>query len=174
MGGAIAALAARDDGERVRALALNDPALRALIDADPGSARVNEWTARVMESTRKSVSLGNLEDTARTWTDFLSGEGSFDWLPPPARAVRLQNAPPLVELSDSPQPFTCEDAKRIRAPTLLIRGERTVGLFQRIDERLAQCLPHSESEVVPNATHEPYWQNPTYFNNALLRFIEEH
>ena len=103
------------------------------------------------------------------------GEGYFDGLPAPARVVIVQNARPLLfELSVSAERFTCEDARLIRAPTLLINGERTAPLFKRIGARLAECIPGSESLVVPAASHAAYRQNPEAFNRGVLDFLSRH
>ncbi|MGA2664825.1 MAG: alpha/beta hydrolase, partial [Nitrososphaerales archaeon] len=175
LGGTIAALLARDDPRLVGDLVLYDPALRALVQADAGLATVNEHAAKVNASAREGIAMGRLEEGARSMTDLNAGEGAFDALPPPIRSVILQNTRPLLgELMESPQPFTCADAGRIGAATLLMNGERSAPLFREITGRLAQCIPQSESVVVPGASHAAYRQNPQFFNEAITTFLTSH
>ncbi len=174
-GGAVAALAARDSPEAVRTLVLNDPALRGVVAQTPGSAQVIERSAQVIALTRERLAAGRLEDGARIWVDAVMGEGAFVRLPPAMREVMMQNARPLrFEMSEQAQPFTCQDAGRIGMPTLLVRGDQTLQMFGLIAARLAECIPHSESVVVPNATHAPSRQNPQFFNDSVLGFIAKH
>jgi len=172
LGAAIAALVARDNPEVVRTLVLNDPALRAIISSDPGAGAINELASRVARSTKERINAGDLEGGAKIWTDFLRGEGAFEKLSSAVQVVVVQNTRPLLaELTDTPEPFACEDAKRISMPTLVMSGDPSPPPFQRIDERIAECIPHAESEAVPFASHAPFMQNPAFFNLAVLKFI---
>lgn len=172
LGGTIAALLALDKPGMVRKLVLNDPALRSLVASDPTAASSNDMSQKVMASTKASIAAGKLEEGARTFTDYQLGEGTFDRLPSPMRAVLVQNARPLsAELTDTPQPFTCQDANRIDVPTLVISGDRTASFYQLVAQRLVQCLPKNSQKIVPGASHAPYRQNPQAFNELILNFL---
>jgi pimeloyl-ACP methyl ester carboxylesterase len=80
----------------------------------------------------------------------------------------------LVELSDSPYPFTREDAKRMRMPVLLANGDKNAPVFLRIKEELAACLPRGESSTIRGASHAPHRQNPGLFDRSVLDFLEKH
>lgn len=59
------------------------------------------------------------------------GQGTFDKLPTPIRAAMMDNAQVLKYETLSPghfSTFSCEDAKKIRVPTLLLTG-----VFQRLN-----------------------------------------
>jgi pimeloyl-ACP methyl ester carboxylesterase len=70
-----------------------------------------------------------------------------------------------------PAPFTCEHAARIKAPTLLVTGERTLRLFTVTLDELEKCLPKSERVTLRGTTHGLPLENPAAFNEAVLRFL---
>ena len=106
-------------------------------------------------------------------------KGAYEEMPPARRGALLDNlqlemkaelsAPPR-----SPVPFTCDDARRIKAPTLLVEGDRTLRLFQLATQELQKCMPGSERAVLPQATHALQMGNPAGFNEIVLGFLARH
>jgi pimeloyl-ACP methyl ester carboxylesterase len=58
-------------------------------------------------------------------------------------------------------------------PVLLIWGARDPLVPLRYAEAMLQEMPHAHIAVVPRAGHVPQWENPDYFNKALLTFLRE-
>jgi pimeloyl-ACP methyl ester carboxylesterase len=40
--------------------------------------------------------------------------------------------------------------------------------------RLAQLIPNTTVEVIPEATHSPQWERPDLFDQALRRHLAAH
>jgi pimeloyl-ACP methyl ester carboxylesterase len=74
-----------------------------------------------------------------------------------------------------PPPFSCEDARKMSAPTLLIVGEKTQLLRRMIMELRSKCLPRASLVEVPGVGH-PLVEimNPKDFNSVVLRFLADH
>ncbi|HEY3053529.1 MAG TPA: alpha/beta fold hydrolase, partial [Thermoanaerobaculia bacterium] len=63
--------------------------------------------------------------------------------------------------------------KNLRAPTLLVWGDRDPLVPLSYARQLKEMIPTSKLVVVPNAGHIPMWENPEVFNTALLAFLRE-
>ena len=84
-------------------------------------------------------------DNARIWTN-LVGE-------------RVPNPPAIKRLAE------------IRAPTLVIVGERDVPDIQQIVKLLAAGVRGARTEVVPGAAHMPNMEDPALVNRLLGEFL---
>ena len=85
-------------------------------------------------------------DNARIWTNLAVGE-------------RVPNPPAITRLGE------------IRAPTLLIVGERDVPDIQQIVKLLAAGVRGARTEVVPGAAHMPNMEDPALVNRLLGEFL---
>ena len=64
-------------------------------------------------------------------------------------------------------------AEAIRAPTLLMAGERSPENFHRILDGLESALKDVRRVVIPNASHRSHVDNPKAFDREALAFLEE-
>ena len=64
--------------------------------------------------------------------------------------------------------------KRIRLPTLLLSGQRSLALHGVIDKQLATLLPQVERTILANATHEMWNEFPEECRNAAIAFFAKH
>lgn len=108
--------------------------------------------------------------------DFVFAPGGFDSLSTADRAVMLANASILQMLFKHapPAPFTCEHARTVKAPTLLVTGERSLRLFAVTLDQLEKCPPRAERVTLRRTAHGLPLENPTAFNEAVLRFLGTH
>ncbi|MGH8629497.1 MAG: alpha/beta fold hydrolase, partial [Burkholderiales bacterium] len=157
---------------------LGEPPILALLAANSATMPLyTEFQDRVVEPAQALLRAHELEQGVRAFLDGVIGQGAFDQMPPPVREVMLQNVrtlAPEAALTPKRDPFTCDDARRIRVPTLLARGESSPAFLHRILEELGHCLPHSETVTIPAASHAMHLQNPAAYNEAVLKFFAEH
>src|SRR6185436_5101326 len=102
---------------------------------------------------------------------------TFASLPPEVRSMLLENALEWRALTRSRDAFPdlpLDAVRRIKAPTLLLSGERSLALHGLLDRQLAGLLPRSERVVIPNATHEMWNEFPAECRSAALTFIAKH
>jgi pimeloyl-ACP methyl ester carboxylesterase len=77
----------------------------------------------------------------------------------------------LGQIKESRAPFTRADAEAIKAPTLLIAGERSPASFHHILDGLETALKDVRRAVIPNASHSSNVDNPRVFERAVMAFL---
>jgi pimeloyl-ACP methyl ester carboxylesterase len=74
----------------------------------------------------------------------------------------------------SPQPPVFHRLETIAAPTLIVIGERDLPDFHACGEAMARRMPDARLVIIPGAGHMANMENPTAFNEHVLRFLAEH
>jgi pimeloyl-ACP methyl ester carboxylesterase len=172
-GGAIALLVARDHPALVRSMALTEPAVLSLLS--PGSPAAA--AAAQLDIPRRLMAAGDANAALRAFVDAVIGPGAYLLMPESARAMLNDNLPELRREAAAPPgdpPYTCDDAKRVQAPVLLVTGGASPSFFKTIDERLAACLPSVEAVIVPGAAHAVHAQQTARYNELLVGFLAKH
>jgi len=83
------------------------------------------------------------------------------------------NARTLVgQIKEQRAPFARADAEAIRAPTLLMAGDRSPASFHRILDGLETAIRDVKRAVVPKASHSSNIDNPGAFARTVLTFLE--
>jgi len=176
-GGSLALLVARDHPELVRSLTLGEAFMPDWLSQNSEAQSLLQTFVAILGEAHKAFQKGDLPGAARILADGIVGKaGAFGQMPPERQSQILENMKleMKAELSAPPKPepsFTCEDARRIKAPTLLLEGDRTVRIFQLMTQALHDCMPGSERAVLPNATHGLELENPAGFNEIVLGFL---
>ena len=84
------------------------------------------------------------------------------------------NARTLIgQIKEQRAPFSRADAEAIRAPTLLMAGERSPEHFHRVLDGLESALKDVRRVVIPAASHGSNVDNPKAFDREALAFLEE-
>jgi pimeloyl-ACP methyl ester carboxylesterase len=98
-------------------------------------------------------------------------------LPPEVRSALLENVAEWRALTMSKNAFPSlpfNDVRRIKAPTLLLGGQRSLTLNRVIDNQLERLLTHRDRIIVSNATHEMWNEYPEECRSAALIFLAKH
>jgi pimeloyl-ACP methyl ester carboxylesterase len=108
--------------------------------------------------------------------------GLFGLLP----SLRADFMPVLVSDTWRAGPFTMFDAivqllaadirdrlDALRTPTLLVWGDRDTLVPLGAGIRLHERLAGSRLQVLPGAGHNPMWERPDEFNQAVLTFLQQ-
>lgn len=168
-GGAIALQLAADFPARVQSLVLLEAALLSV----PGGRAVVDLVRAAGERYR----LGDWEAAQ----DLFLGS-------PEERAAVAHNIPGALEQSlrdtdtyfgvEAPAHeawrFGPEEACRIRAPVLFVRGSRSSALYEECYEQIRNWLPQTERAVLDDATHLLHIQQPAGAARILLDFLGRH
>lgn len=175
-GADIALLLAWQYPELVRTLVLGEPPLQAWLRQLPEEAsRAAASSSDTWEQVSRVVRDGDVEGGVRMFADGVFGKGVFDQLPEPTRRRLLDNArlltmPESVYLS----PLTCEEARTIEAPMLLLTGEYSPVQFLLAADALERCIPQIQRVVIPRAAHLLHGMNPQAYNQTVLAFLATH
>jgi pimeloyl-ACP methyl ester carboxylesterase len=95
--------------------------------------------------------------------------GAFEQAVADAGAFFTQEMPALQRW-----PFTADDARRIRQPTLAVLGTASPPMFAERHELLLHWLPNAEPLDLPGLTHLLHGQNPTAVAEGLAGFFARH
>jgi pimeloyl-ACP methyl ester carboxylesterase len=168
MGGAVVQEIALRSPQKLISLTLHDTSFKFIMAADPA---MEEWQ-------RKREALAETEGMAAV-------AELPPLVPPPPHmpAERLEEA--KVRLANmSPDAFlgawhglvywegTQDRAAGISTPTLVIYGDLESQGLITASTVLAELIPNSTVEVVPETAHSPQWERPELYNRALRRHLE--
>jgi pimeloyl-ACP methyl ester carboxylesterase len=69
---------------------------------------------------------------------------------------------------------TPQKLETLSLPTLLITGAADLVTPPSIMRMIARHIPDSELVIAAESGHSPYWEQPEFFNRAVLEFIGRH
>lgn len=81
--------------------------------------------------------------------------------------------PILVGMGRATKPFEQEKLRKLKPPTLIIWGSEEKLFPVWHAEKLHQLIPNSSLEVINEAGHLPFLDQPNAFNKCLLQFLSE-
>jgi pimeloyl-ACP methyl ester carboxylesterase len=85
-----------------------------------------------------------------------------------------ENAGTLKETTAPFPQLTPLEARNIRTPTLVVRGELSAPWDLRISELLSSSIPSAESAVIAGAGHFCLMEKPADVNEWLKKFLKRH
>ncbi len=164
--------------ELVRSLTIGEPPILPWLEGiEGGLALITNFMMNVWNPLIRAFQRGDMDEGVRIFINGVLGEGSFDKMPPEARSAAMENAQELKDETLSPghfSSFSCEDAKKIKVPTLLLTGELSPPIFRPIIKELKHCIPDAKCIMIPKASHTMYSDNPEVFNAKVLSFLSRH
>lgn len=161
--------------DMVRTLVLHEPpAIGMLKDSPVGIAMYQSLDAKLAPA-RDAFRGGQALAGVRLFNDTVIRPGSYEDLSEELQKAMLDNA--AAQTADAlaknpPALFSCDMAARITAPTLITTGTRSLPLFQRIVDKLKECLPNDEHVAIA-AAHDLPTDDPRAFNKAVRTFLKE-
>jgi pimeloyl-ACP methyl ester carboxylesterase len=83
----------------------------------------------------------------------------------------ILNTRPLPPLRATP--FSDAALRQLKAPVLLLIGERSVIYNpQRVYQRAGELIPHIQAEIVPNASHGLNYEMAQLVNSRMINFFQ--
>ncbi len=67
--------------------------------------------------------------------------------------------------------FTWDTLSHMQTPTLLLYGGADLAAPPALGRLVAKHLPNRVMQVMPEAGHSIYWEQPEAFNEAVLAFL---
>ncbi|MDA4130960.1 MAG: alpha/beta hydrolase [Thaumarchaeota archaeon] len=98
---------------------------------------------------------------------------SFEKLPAFVHEMMSSNDITIGELETEFPIFSKSDAKKIRLPTLLIKGQNSPKWLQAIVDRLAKSIPNSTAVQISGSGHFSHIENPSELNSKILEFLKK-
>lgn len=98
----------------------------------------------------------------------------------PSGAERWKELEHTARPNGTPPPQTFRNTvtfsrlETINVPTLLLTGDADLFAPPAVMRMFAARVKGSQSIVVPEAGHSAYWEQPEFFNRAVLEFLAKH
>lgn len=173
-GGAVALIAAIDRPQRVRALALYEPTLFALLEAESPSPNEADGIRNAVAAAGAALDAGDPDRAAECFIDFWMGKGAWARTPE-ARKGPIASAVANVRgwksaLFDEPTPLQAFAVLDI--PVLYMTGKDSPASSLGVARLLRKTLPRIEVIEFAGLGHMGPITHPDVVNDAICRFLE--
>jgi 3-oxoadipate enol-lactonase len=171
MGGGIALQFALDFPARVLSFTLVDSAL-------PGFAYSDEFSEQIEALVAAVRAEGPRAAFERLWLTHPLFDGLRRFPDRLQRVREMVLAYPAADYREGALPAgyapdAIDRLHEIKAPTLVVVGERDIADFRLVADVLAGNLPRARRLVLPDCGHLPPVEQPDAFNDALIAFLRE-
>jgi pimeloyl-ACP methyl ester carboxylesterase len=175
-GGAIALMTAVVQPRRVRALALYEPTLFALVERESPSPNDVDGIRHTVTASVAALEAGDAMGAARAFIDFWMGAGAFDAMPERNRSAIADSVKNIQDWKDAlfDEPTPASAFRELKIPTLLITGTRSPLSSRAVARRLSRLLPQVETVELEGLGHMGPVTHPDAVNAALVRFLDQH
>ncbi|MEZ5650962.1 MAG: alpha/beta fold hydrolase [Burkholderiaceae bacterium] len=70
--------------------------------------------------------------------------------------------------------MSCDFLGKVRAPTLVVRGEKTNPYWQHLGQRYTECTPGAQSVTLPGVHHDGPLRMPRELADIIIDFVDRH
>jgi len=174
-GAAIALKAALMHPTRVRALALYEPTLFALVDASHPPPNQADGIRNAVKAAAAFLDAGDTQQAAQAFIDYWMGAGT--WASTPE-----QRKPPIAESVVNvrrwahalfTEPAGIDAFRRIDVPILYMVGKRSTASAHAVAEILIPALPKVQAVAFEDLGHMGPITHPDVVNAEVKRFLEQ-
>jgi len=173
-GAAVALRAAMENPDRIRALALYEPTLFSLLDAESPAPNPADGIRSAVAAAVAALEEGNREAAAEHFIDYWMGEGSWKQIPAsrqPAIAASVRNLRRWGHaLFTEPTPLAA--FRTLDIPVLYLVGKRSPPSARGVARLLVSVLPRVELLEFDGLGHMGPVTHPQPMNEAIARFLE--
>ena len=174
-GAAVALIAALVNPGRVRAMALYEPTLFSLLDAETPAPNEADGIRNAVADASVALDAGNQDGAAERFIDYWMGTGTWKQTPE-------QRKQPIVEsvtnvrrwahaLFTEPTPLNA--FRSLDVPVLYMVGKRSTPSAHGVARLLATALPRVELVEFENLGHMGPVTHPDRVNEAIEHFLEQ-
>ncbi|HEX6691079.1 MAG TPA: alpha/beta hydrolase [Burkholderiales bacterium] len=173
-GGAIALIAALAQPQRVRALALYEPTLFALVDAESPPPNDADGIKNAVIAAAAYLDAGDPDRAAEQFIDYWMGKGAWAGTPdarkPPIAASVANIAGWAHALMKEPTPIAA--FRQLKIPVLYMTGSESPASSLGVARLLTKTLPNVQVVEFKGLGHMGPVTHPEPVNQAIARFLE--
>lgn len=173
-GAAVALIAALENPGRVRAMALYEPTLFALLDAQTPPPNQADGIRNAVAAAGVALDEGNPDAAAERFIDYWMGNGSWERTPAlrkPAIAASVTNVRRWAHaLFTEPTPL--EAFRGLEVPVLYMVGKRSTPSAHGVARLLIAALPRVELLEFDDLGHMGPLTHSQLVNEAIAGFLE--
>jgi pimeloyl-ACP methyl ester carboxylesterase len=170
-GGAVALNFALRYPKLVRTLVLAEPAASGVLADSPENKEAIKEGQAIRTRMGEVFDSGDAERIVRAYADHVA-PGEFEKATTDVREMLIANVHAFQLDYTSRRPvFSCDDARRVAVPVLVLSGSRSPFGLQRIAAATANCIAKARLITIPGATHWMQHDHAQEFNAAVLGFL---
>lgn len=175
-GGAVALHFARTHPKLVRTLILADGSgSETLLPKTPEGQRQTEELVALMASVRATYQEKGPKAACILFVDSVNGKGAWDGRNQEDHQRTIDNIGTVIGDPATRPPLTCEDVRGFDFPALFLTGERSPKRYCEMMNAMHRCNPRLPITItVPNASHAMNKDNPIFFEETILTFLNAH
>jgi pimeloyl-ACP methyl ester carboxylesterase len=174
-GAAIALVAATIEPDRIQSLALYEPTLFGLIDAQAPPPNDADGIRVAAAGAAAAVEAGDLDLAAEHFIDFWMGKGTWARTPEPRKgpiAASLVNVRGWARaLFEEPTPLSAFAA--LNVPTLYMSGSESPAASRGVARLLTRTMPNVQIVEFDGLGHMGPVTHANAVNAAIARFVEQ-
>lgn len=173
-GAAIALVTALAQPQRVRALALYEPTLFALLDAESPPPNEADGIRAAVAAAAAALDRGDRDAAAAHFIDYWMGPGSFAAMPAKRQAPVAASVSHVRRWAHAllGEPTPRAALARLDVPVLLMSGRRSTASAHGVARLLGATLPKIERVEFDDAGHMGPITHPAAVNEAIARFLD--
>lgn len=173
-GAAVALVAALAFPGRVRAMALYEPTLFAVLEAEKPSPNDADGIRNAVAAAAAELDAGNADGAAERFIDYWMGEGAWKRMPAerkPPIAASVKNVRRWAHaLFREPTPLAA--FRVLDLPVLYLVGERTTASARGVARLLAPALPKAQVVHLERLGHMGPVTHPEIVNEKIAAFLD--
>ena len=173
-GAAVALLAALAMPGRVRALALYEPTLFSLIEAQAPQPNDADGIRNAVAQSSAALDAGDKDAAAGYFIDYWMGAGSWAQTPEPRRPSIAASVANIRRWAHAlfTEPTPLEAFRSLDMPVLYMTGKRSTASAHGVARLLAPALPGVELLEFDKLGHMGPITHPDVVNEAIARFLQ--
>jgi pimeloyl-ACP methyl ester carboxylesterase len=173
-GAAVALIAALADPGRVRALALYEPTLFALLDAEAPPPNEADGIRDAVARSAVALDRGNRDAAAEQFIDYWMGSGSWQQTPENRKAPIAESVANVRRWAHAllTESTPLAAFRTLDVPVLYMVGKQSTPSAKGVARLLTSALPRVELLEFAELGHMGPITHPGPVNDAIARFIE--
>ncbi|HTJ17518.1 MAG TPA: alpha/beta hydrolase [Steroidobacteraceae bacterium] len=172
-GGAVALIAAMRQPHKVKALAVYEPTLFSLVDAESPAPNEVDGIRNAVAQAGAALDAGDRDSAARYFIDFWMGAGAWDKTPEQRKGPITAAIANVVGWGDAlfKEPTPLEAFATLDVPVLYMIGGRSPPSSRSVARLLTQVLPQVEVVEFEKLGHMGPVTHPNVVNEAISQFL---
>ena len=173
-GAAVALIAALANPDRVRAMALYEPTLFALLDAETAAPNEADGIRNVVDDASVALDAGNRDAAAERFIDYWMGIGTWNQTPEQRKAPIAASVTNMRRWAHAlfTEPTPLDAFRSLNVPVLYMVGKRSTPAARGVARLLLTALPRVEVVEFEDLGHMGPVTHPDAVNEAIKQFLE--
>jgi pimeloyl-ACP methyl ester carboxylesterase len=173
-GAAVALIAALANPGRVRAMAVYEPTLFSLLDAEKPAPNEADGIRNAVADASVALDVGNQDDAAERFIDYWMGSGTWKQTPEQRKAPIAASVTNVRRWAHAlfTEPTPLSAFRSLDVPILYLVGKRSTQSAHGVARLLANALPLVELVEFEDLDHMGPVTHPEPVNEVIAQFLE--